>query len=80
MARTSDKQQRILEYLNEFIEENGYPPTVREIAAAVGLRSPSTVHYQLARLREQGLLSGDASKSRAVTLTEAPPRGIPLVG
>ena len=80
MARTSDKPEKILRFIRDFTQANGYPPTVREIAAAVGLRSPSTVHYQLARLREQGLLSGDASKSRAVTLTEAPPRGIPLVG
>ena len=77
MPRITNTAQMILEFVNRFVQENGYAPTVREIGAAVGLRSPSTVHYQLARLREQGQLTGDPSKSRAVTLAEEPPRGIP---
>ena len=80
MPRTSDKPEKILQFIRDFTRENGYPPSVREIGAAVGLRSTSTVHYQLARLREQGLLAGDAAKSRAVTLAEEPPHGVPLVG
>ena len=80
MGRTSDKPEKILQFIRDFTRENGYPPSVREIGAAVGLRSTSTVHYQLARLREQGLLAGDAAKSRAVTLAEEPPHGVPLVG
>ena len=80
MPRTSDKPEKILQFIRDFTRENGYPPSVREIGAAVGLRSTSTVHYQLARLREQGLLAGDTAKSRAVTLAEEPPHGVPLVG
>ena len=80
MPRTSDKPEKILAFIRAFTRRNGYPPSVREIGAAVGLRSTSTVHYQLARLREQGLLAGDAAKSRALTLADEPPRGVPLVG
>ena len=49
MARTSDKQEKILEFLNRYIEENGYPPAVREICAAVGLKSTATVSYHMIR-------------------------------
>ena len=80
MPRTSDKPEKILQFIREFTRENGYPPSVREIGAAVGLKSTSTVHYQLARLREQGFLSGESAKSRAVTLAEERPRGVPVVG
>ena len=81
MARTSDKQQRILEYLNEFIEENGYPPTVREICAAVGLKSTATVSYHLTELKRLGKIQSDAGKRRAISLPEQARNGrIPIVG
>ena len=81
MARTSDKQQRILEYLNEFIEENGYPPTVREICAAVGLKSTATVSYHLTELKRLGKIQSDAGKRRAISLPEQARSGrIPIVG
>lgn len=81
MARTSDKQQRILEYLNEFIEENGYPPTVREICAAVGLKSTATVSYHLTELKRLGKIQADSNKRRAISLPDQQ-RGnrIPVVG
>ena len=81
MARTSDKQEKILEFLNEFIENNGYPPTVREICAAVGLKSTATVSYHLTELKRQGRVQGDSNKRRAISLTESQRFGrIPLVG
>ena len=81
MARTSDKQERILEFLNEFIENNGYPPTVREICAAVGLKSTATVSYHLTELKRQGRIQGDSNKRRALSLPESQrPGRIPLVG
>ncbi len=81
MARTSDKQEKILEFLNAFIESNGYPPTVREICAAVGLKSTATVSYHLAELKRLGKVQGDSSKRRAISLPESPRYGrIPLVG
>jgi repressor LexA len=85
----SDRQRAILEYLREYIEQHGYPPTVREIGEAVGLRSPSTVHAHLAQLERAGLLRRDPTKPRALELIGAPrreraddrpARGLPLVG
>ena len=81
MARTSDKQQKILEYLNEFIENNGYPPTVREICAAVGLKSTATVSYHLSELKRLGKIQADSNKRRAISLPDQQQRGrIPVVG
>ena len=81
MARTSDKQQKILEFLNAFIEENGYPPTVREICAAVGLKSTATVSYHLTELKRLGKIQSDSGKRRAISLPDQLRGGrIPLVG
>ncbi len=81
MARTSDKQEKILAFLNRFIEDNGYPPTVREICAAVGLKSTATVSYHLTELKKQGRIQNDRGKRRAITLPEQSRAGrIPLVG
>lgn len=85
---TTERQRSILEYLHEYIEEHGYPPTVREIGEAVGLRSPSTVHAHLAQLERDGHLRRDPTKPRALELSDrrraeaADPevRRLPLVG
>ena len=61
-----DNQQRILEYIRTTIQTKGYPPSVREIATAVGLKSTSTVHGHLQRLEKRGLLHRDAMKPRAM--------------
>jgi repressor LexA len=63
---------RIYEYLRETIPRQGYAPSVREIGAAVGLRSPSTVHFHLKRLQEQGLIEKGDFKGRAIVLTDRP--------
>jgi repressor LexA len=85
----TERQRAILDYLRGFVEEQGYPPTVREIGEAVGLRSPSTVHAHLAQLERAGLLRRDATKPRALELTDRRREGdeaaagvhrIPLVG
>ena len=65
----SIKQLTILSCIHEAIEANGYPPTVREIGAAVGLASTSTVHGHLARLERAGYIIRDASKTRAIELS-----------
>ena len=81
MARTSDRQQKILEFLNAFIEENGYPPTVREICAAVDLKSTATVAYHLSELKRLGKITHDSGKRRTISLPDQPRGGrIPLVG
>lgn len=70
MARTSDKQEKILEYINTYLDDRGYPPTVREICQAVGLRSTATVSYHLDELKRQGRLVGEKSKRRAISVPE----------
>jgi len=81
MGRTSDKQEKILEYLNEYFEDNGYAPSVREICAAVGLKSTATVSYHLNELKRQGMIEGDSTKRRAIKLPESrKPGHIPVVG
>jgi repressor LexA len=66
----TERQRAILDYLRAFVDEHGYPPTVREIGEAVGLRSPSTVHAHLAQLERVGLLRRDPTKPRAIELTD----------
>ena len=66
----TERQRAILDYLRAFVDEHGYPPTVREIGEAVGLRSPSTVHAHLAQLERAGLLRRDPTKPRAIELTD----------
>lgn len=81
MARTTDKQEKILEFLGKYMEDKGYPPTVREICAAVGLKSTATVSYHLNELKRQGRLEGDSTKRRAIALPESRRIGrIPLLG
>ena len=65
------RKQRIIEYIATTVRESGYPPSVREIAAAVGLASTSAVHHHLSALEKEGLLERDATQSRAIRLTPA---------
>src|ERR1700752_1523775 len=85
------RQQEIWQFLAEYVDAHGYPPTVREIGDAVGLASPSTVHAHLANLERAGLLKRDPTKPRAIELVgrkrdEAPARApssvptLPLLG
>lgn len=81
MPRTSDKAQLIVDYVNQFIQENGYSPSVREIGAAVGLRSTASVSYHLQALQDKGLLQAPGAKGRKRALvTGVRPGQIPVVG
>src|SRR5262245_9589082 len=64
----TSRQQEIWQFLAEYVDAHGYPPTVREIGDAVGLGSPSTVHAHLANLERAGLLRRDPTKPRAIEL------------
>ncbi|MBO5836759.1 MAG: repressor LexA, partial [Oscillospiraceae bacterium] len=81
MARTSNKPQEILAFVNDFMQENGFPPSVREIGAAVGLRSTASVTYHLRQMQLQGLLhsSGEKGKKRTVVSSQKPGQ-IPVIG
>ena len=81
MARTSNKSELILEFVNTFVQENGFAPSIREIGAAVGLNSTASVSYQLKQLQEKGLLTGASQKGckRAIATTRRPGQ-IPVIG
>lgn len=81
------KQLEILRYIYDTVDHRGFPPTVREICAAVKLSSTSTVHGHLARLERKGLLIKDATKPRALEITDEgkkelgiKPKRIPVIG
>jgi repressor LexA len=88
--RLTKRQQRILEVIRETVAARGYPPSVREIGEAVGLRSPSSVHSQLATLERGGFLRKDPSRPRAIEVQFDPEtelsipasatKHVPLVG
>ena len=83
MRASHENQQKILDFIKSEIEDKGYPPSVREICAAVGLRSTSTVHAHLNHLEAQGLIRRDPTKPRALEVVDgSQPRGrsVPLVG
>lgn len=66
----SDRQKNIMAYIEEYVQENGRPPTIREIGTAVNISSTSVVNYNLTKLKEKGLLERDAEVSRGLRLTE----------
>ncbi len=66
----SSKQQEILEYLKDCILKKGYPPAVREICDAVGLKSTSSVHSHLETLEKKGYIRKDPSKPRAIEICD----------
>jgi repressor LexA len=76
------RQQQVLEFIRESVRADGYPPTVREICAALDLSSPSTVHAHLANLERLGLIKRDPAKPRALDVVQdlRPRRPLPLVG
>ena len=69
MEKISEMQEKIYTYVASFVNQKGYPPTVREIGAAVGLKSPSTVHFHLKHLEEAGMIEKASGKGRAISLT-----------
>lgn len=66
----SKRQQNILQFTRGYLDENGRPPTIREIGKAVGINSTSVVNYNLSRLEEKGYLDRDPDVSRGLRLTE----------
>ena len=78
------RQSEILQYIKDFLIDNGYPPSVREIGMAVGLKSSSTVHRYLAMLEDNGAIRRNPTKPRAIDIMGENPWGrttpVPLVG
>ena len=88
MTKLTPKQQQIYDYILQFTNEHGYPPSVREIGAAVGLKSPSTVHFHMKGLEEAGVIVKAEGKTRAISLPGATvaedskerPNRVPIIG
>ena len=76
MGNLTPKQQRIYDFIQDFAAQHGYPPSVREIGAAVGLKSPSTVHFHLKGLEEAGVIVKAEGKTRAITLAAPAGRAV----
>src|SRR5690625_102167 len=78
MTKLSKRQQMILDFIKDEVSKKGYPPSVREIAEAVGLASSSTVHGHLARIESKGYIRRDPTKPRAIEiLDQSEESGIP---
>lgn len=75
-----DKLTKVMDYIRKFSEENGYTPSVREIAQECGIKSTATVHSYLEKLQTKGLLNKATNKKRSVTLGKNTGVTIPLVG
>lgn len=71
MAKLTAKDYEILEFIQKQIVTRGFPPTVREICDAVGLKSTATIHARLKKLEEHGKIVKDISKNRSIRLTDA---------
>lgn len=83
MKKLDHPQEQIYEYIVSYSNEHGYPPSVREICTAVGLKSTATVHTHLKNMEAKGMLFRDAAKQRALNLSEKAAEHlerIPLVG
>ncbi|MGL5647393.1 MAG: transcriptional repressor LexA [Clostridium sp.] len=85
MVNLKEKQGQIYEFLKTYTENKGYPPSVREICEAVGLKSTSTVHGHLKRLEKKGLIRRDPTKPRALEILELASEkpemiSIPIIG
>ena len=82
--KQKQKQKQILQYLRSEVQKKGYPPSVREISIALGIKSTSTVHFHLSKLEQQGFIRRDPAKPRAIEIldnteqTQQPK--IPIVG
>ncbi len=77
MSGLSEREQRILEYMREYVAKWGYPPTVRDIAGALGIKSTSTVHKSIAALEKAGAIKKQAGKRRALDIVGSEPAKAP---
>ena len=82
MKKGDKRSEEIYNYIKHFVDDNSFPPSVREIAEKFSIKSTSTVHYYLEKLREKGLITQDANKKRAFSLRQSRSQSnyVPLVG
>ena len=77
---SEEKLTRVMDYIRKYTEENGYTPSVREIAKECGIKSTATVHSYIERLQSRGYLNKTDNKKRAVSIGKSSGISIPLIG
>ena len=81
MGNIKSRETEVYKFIEEYVREWGYPPTVRDICRSLGFSSTSTAQYYLKKLGDAKMISFGGSKSRAITLTGSEtPRMVPLIG
>ena len=81
MGKIDQKLEKVLQYVKRYQNENGFPPSVREISSNLSIKSTATVHYYLKKLEENGSISRNANKNRAIMLADTLDYvSVPLVG
>lgn len=77
----TDKQERLLQFILDFHKENGYSPSIREMAQGMGVSAPSTIKAMLDRLEAKGMLTKSSGRARSLTTTmQEEDKGIPVIG
>lgn len=83
MSYNKNREQEVLDYISDYVDREGYPPTVREICKDVGFASTSTVQYYLKKLETKGSISFGGAKNRAISVKNKPNKNavfVPLIG
>ena len=83
MSKVEEKLNKVFDFTQGYIRDNGFPPSVREICSAIGIKSTATCHLYLKKLEERGLISVGGNKKRAIMLTNShasPAINVPLIG
>lgn len=81
MGKIDEKLERVHQFIKKYQTENGYPPSVREICNALGIKSTATAHYYLDKLTERGILTKNANKNRAISVCDVCEYvSVPVVG
>lgn len=76
----TDKQEKLLNFISEYIKENGYSPSIREIGKNLGVKSPSAVKVMIDRLEKNGYLNRSTGVARSLTPVVNNNKGVPVLG
>lgn len=80
MDALTDAQQELYDWLVEYIQNNQYPPSIRQMMKAMGLKSPAPVQSRLEHLRAKGYIEWTEGKARTIRMTQEARRGVPILG
>ncbi|MDX2231935.1 MAG: transcriptional repressor LexA [Leptolyngbyaceae cyanobacterium bins.349] len=80
MEALTEAQQELYDWLVEYIQNNQYPPSIRQMMKAMGLKSPAPVQSRLEHLRSKGYIEWTEGKARTIRMTQEARRGVPILG